>query len=364
MTVFLMAAIMLLVICTQAFIPFFVKKTEVFGIYVPLEYSQQEILQKLKKSYAVRVLFGGVAIAVFYAIGFSAADISEETAALWGVGLQLALIVFSMVLYLVNHMKVKKEKQKQGWTKGKKEKVVVDLQFRNDLEMVSGAAFILPVIITFGLIMYTLSHYGSLPAQIPVHWGPDGPDRFTEKTIFTSISLMLVLLVMQILFFALNWARKTSGAKIRASQKLQSRERELASRKYGSWLLFISAVASTLLMGSLQLSIIHAGLGTALWYMALVIGFLIVVLGGTAFYTFKVVKTASLAEKNPADPDVIDADNDEHWKAGIFYVNKEDPSVMVEKRFGIGWTINFGNPKSWVYLLLPIAVLLLIAFLV
>ncbi|MDN7227681.1 DUF5808 domain-containing protein [Planococcus sp. N064] len=363
MTVFLMAVIMLLVIGAQAFVPFFVRKTEVFGIYVPLEYSQQELLQNLKKNYTIQVLLVGGAIVGLYAIGFGATETSEETAALWGVGLQLALIVFSMVLYLRNHVKVKKEKQKQGWTKGKKEKVVVDLQFRNDLEMVSNAAFLLPVIITFGLILYTLSHYGSLPAQIPVHWGPDGPDRYTEKTVFTSISLMLVLLVMQILFFALNWARKTSGAKIRASQKLQSRERELASRKYGSWLLLISAIASTLLMGSLQLSIIHAGLGTALGYMALIVGFLIVVLGGTAFYAFKMVKSSSFAEEELADPGVIDADSDEHWKAGIFYVNKEDPSVMAEKRFGIGWTINFGNPKSWLYLLLPVAVLLLIAFL-
>ena len=364
MTVFLMTAIMVLIIAAQAFIPFFVKKTEAFGVYVPLEYSQKAELRKLKKSYALFVLLAGGAVALLYGIVFSIKNFSEETIALWGVGLQLAIIVFSMALYLVNHVKVKKEKRQQGWTAGKKEKIVVDLQFRNDLEMVSGIAFILPMIITFGLIGYTLSQYSNLPGQIPVHWGTDGPDRFTEKTMFTSISIMLVLLVMQIMFFALNWARKTSGSKIGASQKIQSRERELASRKYGSWLLFISTIAVTLLMGSLQLSIIHTELGNALWYMALIVGFLIVVLGGTAFYAFKVVKSNPLAGEEQTEPGIIDADSDKYWKAGIFYVNKEDPSVMVEKRFGIGWTVNFGNPKSWLFILLPIAVLLLIAFLV
>jgi uncharacterized membrane protein len=38
-----------------------------------------------------------------------------------------------------------------------------------------------------------------------------------------------------------------------------------------------------------------------------------------------------------------DRDDDRFWKAGLFYVNRDDPSVMVGNRFGIGWTFNFGN---------------------
>jgi uncharacterized membrane protein len=34
------------------------------------------------------------------------------------------------------------------------------------------------------------------------------------------------------------------------------------------------------------------------------------------------------------------------WK-GIFYVNPNDPSLFVEKRYGIGYTLNFGNRWSW-----------------
>ena len=43
----------------------------------------------------------------------------------------------------------------------------------------------------------------------------------------------------------------------------------------------------------------------------------------------------------------LDFDDDEHWKAGIFYVNREDPSVVVPRRFGVGWAMNWGNPRSW-----------------
>jgi hypothetical protein len=39
------------------------------------------------------------------------------------------------------------------------------------------------------------------------------------------------------------------------------------------------------------------------------------------------------------------ADNT-HWFGGLFFVDREDPSVMVEKRFGLGYTFNYGNWKA------------------
>jgi hypothetical protein len=37
------------------------------------------------------------------------------------------------------------------------------------------------------------------------------------------------------------------------------------------------------------------------------------------------------------------------WK-GSFYSNPSDPALLVPKRFGIGYTLNFGNPRSWAVL--------------
>jgi len=36
------------------------------------------------------------------------------------------------------------------------------------------------------------------------------------------------------------------------------------------------------------------------------------------------------------------ADN-ARWIWGIFYVDRDDPSIMVEERFGLGYTFNYGN---------------------
>ena len=48
--------------------------------------------------------------------------------------------------------------------------------------------------------------------------------------------------------------------------------------------------------------------------------------------------------------DVLLADDDEHWKLGIFYVNPDDASLFLPKRFGIGWTLNLGRPAAWLIL--------------
>jgi len=36
----------------------------------------------------------------------------------------------------------------------------------------------------------------------------------------------------------------------------------------------------------------------------------------------------------------------------MFYVNRENPDVFVPKRYGIGYTLNFGNRWSWAVLAL------------
>ena len=36
------------------------------------------------------------------------------------------------------------------------------------------------------------------------------------------------------------------------------------------------------------------------------------------------------------------------WRAGVFYVNAEDPALWVPKRTGLGWTLNFAHPLAWV----------------
>ncbi|MBU8879004.1 hypothetical protein BGM26_08400 [Bacillus sp. FJAT-29790] len=59
---------------------------------------------------------------------------------------------------------------------------------------------------------------------------------------------------------------------------------------------------------------------------------------------------------------ISDLDDDQYWKGGLLYFNKNDPSIFVEKRFRIGWTLNFANPIGYIVLFGPIIIILLISF--
>ncbi|HEX8733576.1 MAG TPA: DUF5808 domain-containing protein [Ktedonobacterales bacterium] len=56
-------------------------------------------------------------------------------------------------------------------------------------------------------------------------------------------------------------------------------------------------------------------------------------------------------------PSHIFARGDDRYWYGFFYYNPDDPDPFVPKRYGLGWTINFGHPlgKLFAALLLALA---------
>ena len=50
-------------------------------------------------------------------------------------------------------------------------------------------------------------------------------------------------------------------------------------------------------------------------------------------------------------------DDDANWKLGFLYFCPKDPGFLIPKRFGIGWTFNFGSPWFLLFLIIVIALL-------
>jgi uncharacterized membrane protein len=56
-------------------------------------------------------------------------------------------------------------------------------------------------------------------------------------------------------------------------------------------------------------------------------------------------------------------DDDRYWYGGSFYNNPDDPDLFVPKRYGMGWTINFGHPRGKLVLIGTLLVPLVLALL-
>ncbi|MDN4495031.1 DUF1648 domain-containing protein [Ureibacillus aquaedulcis] len=347
----------------QTFIPYLVKRTIVFGVSIPEQYIEDHMIKKYRKHYSLSVAFLSIIILGSYIVWVLGNERVDNQIALTGVIIEFALMLISLSFYLYYHGKTKLLKQQNKWVENLKAMQVTDLSVRKQDEMLPWYVYLLPILSTVGLMIYTIMNYDILPDLIPTHWGPGGEaDAFTDKTPISAIQLTLVLLIMQLMFLGIHTATKKSGIKLSATSLQASRNRQLSLRKYSSWLLFIVLLAITMLMSYFQLMMIHPEIGEGTVKMLIPFGFLLLVLVGTLIFSIKVGRSDKELETR-VEARIMDLDEDQYWRGGMFYFNRNDPSIFVEKRFGVGWTINFANPLGYIIIFLPLILIFLISFL-
>ena len=74
---------------------------------------------------------------------------------------------------------------------------------------------------------------------------------------------------------------------------------------------------------------------------------------GVNYWMFRVGQGGHRAVAPAARREVHgDATPDHAWKVGgLYYVNPHDPAMWVENRFGLGYTLNFGNWRAWLLII-------------
>lgn len=66
----------------------------------------------------------------------------------------------------------------------------------------------------------------------------------------------------------------------------------------------------------------------------------------------------------PKQTDPSNRDNSQYWRGGVFYVNRNDHRLLVEKRTGLGMTFNFAHPVAWALLAVIVAIILAVVLIV
>jgi uncharacterized membrane protein len=207
-----------------------------------------------------------------------------------------------------------------------------------------------PLVCLAALGVWTGFHLDRLPPRFPMHWGIQGPDRWvttTPTTVFAFLALFasVCLLLIGIAWGLLHRSRRISTSGPGAAGERRFRRRVVLLIVVMEYLLLVPAWATLYQPGPAAMS---------LWglSMAIVIaGFVATILHAGQGGSRKIV-AAGAAPIGDRTPDAC-------WKWGLFYVNPADPSILIEKRFGIGYTVNLGNRWTWivlVLLLVPIVV--------
>ncbi len=189
-----------------------------------------------------------------------------------------------------------------------------------------------------------------LPARVPMHWNLEGRvDRWGSPSELWLMAAWLLFDIALLWFVAWivsreRWALPPERAEEYAG--LQRQRRALIVR-FVEWIILglnVSIAAMWLMMAAACLPGYEAlrgwGLGGSLALMA------VAVLVPMVVYIRLLVRVQDRLRK-VAGSDVLGTRSD-GWKAGgIIYYAPDDPALFVPKKIGIGTTLNFGRPVSW-----------------
>ena len=203
-------------------------------------------------------------------------------------------------------------------------------------------AYVLPLLLFVGAAWYLNAHWDDIPLRFPVHYDIKGANRWSIKssaTVFRPL-IMGVLVQVLLLVVALGTALGT-----RRAAPDGSRMRMLRT---SLWMMLIIQWSTAILLCAIfvQPAMPNRNLVLLIWAA---VGAIIV---------SSIVLVIRLGQIQAEPSDETDNTPDECWHmVGQIYYNPNDPAFMVEKRLGIGYTINLGNKLTWVF----VALVLLIA---
>jgi uncharacterized membrane protein len=218
-------------------------------------------------------------------------------------------------------------------------------------------------------IGYAWSYYPQLPDLVPTHFGLFGqPDAWKRRSVYTVMMLPIMNLILGVGLGAVSCLVGRAKRAVRYGDQGVSFRAQQRFRRIMSDFLAILAILTTALMTTLALSTIQVALKQtdALSPVMMVLALILLLfgLGGSITIVLKYGQGGSRLEQAAADAPLTNglADN-RLWVLGLFYVNRDDPSLFVERRFGFGYTINFGNPKAVALLVVFVGSIIVISIL-
>ncbi len=324
--------------------PYIARKTICFGISVPSGQHGNEELAVLRRGYAkMSALVGALISAAYIALLF----ILPETAATALLGIFILLYIVAVsALYLRKWRQVKALKQRLGWESASRSDVAADTRFPAAKRAVSPAWFTLYILIIAATVLIGVLLYDTIPAKVVMQADMSGNiTRMAEKGPGLILFAPAMQAVMSLVFALVYWAMlKTPPVIDPDNPEVSSRQNAVFKHRWSAWTVAFGAVMLLTFL-SVQLTIVQLiDTFAAGWVSVAAAGAAAVSVLAISLATGQSGSRVRFGKK--ADGTVIRRDDDRYWKWGSLYVNREDPALFVEKRFGIGFTVNFGRPLA------------------
>ncbi|MBC1727802.1 DUF1648 domain-containing protein [Listeria seeligeri] len=354
------------IIALQAITPFIIRKSECFGVNVGERANRKAELKQLKKQYVGQVILWTSLVAIIGIALLQGFNTSESIQAGIFIASMFGQLIVSFIIYYRFHLTTlqwKKEKIVSGEI-STNSIILVDTSFHRKKMVISYTWFIVPFLIFIITLAITVVFYQQAPMTFPTHFNMNGT---VTNTVVKSPRIALLFPMLQLamigLFIFINFVIARSKQQVENEKPSDSLKRNMLFRQIFSKAMLIMC---TILVIDFLVTQVVILLALPIEIMTVtMLGSVVIIIFGLVLLSVKVGQGGSRL-KFSDEPDGANKpirDDDAFWKAGIFYFNRNDPALFVEKRFGIGWTINAARPVAWLSFLVIILLIVLITLL-
>lgn len=327
--------------------PFLMRRGEVFAVTVPDTAAHDPYLRRLKRRYALLMATLTAVLTAVGAFGAFTGDAGLALAVLCVGMLLLCIGSYGLMLYFWS--KVRSYKKEQGWQASARESVAVvgDAPVPRAVSLKWNLLYLPVIAVTLAI---GAVGYAQMPDLIPQHMNFQGEvTEYMEKTPFTIlVPALIVAFVAACMAFA-HWTILRSKRPSNPSAPATSALAYGMFARAQSILLVAGGLALSVLGPVMELSFIGVtGLEQA---GVFVVALALVIVVGSIVVSLVYGQGGSRVFSRMAASERLLADDDEHWKLGVFYYNPDDASLFLPERFGIGWTMNWARPAVWAIML-------------
>ena len=165
----------------------------------------------------------------------------------------------------------------------------------------------------------------------------------TLKGYLGVLSLPLTQIGMTIMFIFLHRYTISSKKIINSGTAKGTLEQQNKFRRYAAVFLYVMGLDTIIMFFAMQIAILK---GLEMKLIVGVFGTITTLIGIIGVAILIYIGQGGKNIKVKDEGEIIYRDDDRFYKIGLFYYNKQDPAIMIQKRVGIGYDLNYGNPIS------------------